>query len=80
MSNTDNLALPSCPSERDITNMEEEAVESQPGEAHQIGKRGKGKAVHPIWSDAFDEPDVHVRNQSKPCCLQALQNVGMALP
>lgn len=61
MSNTDNVAIASCSSERDIDNMEEVAAETEsvPEEIPQTGKRGKGKPVHPIWSDAFDEPNVH---------------------
>ena len=46
--------------------MGEEAAESESREVRQTGKRGKGKPVHPIWSDAFDEPNVHT--------LQSLNN------
>ena len=38
---------------------EEESQASEPEEVRKTGKREKGKPVHQIWSDAFDEPAVH---------------------
>lgn len=74
MSNTDNTEISSCSAGTEGENLEEESQAIEPEDVCQTAKRGK--PIHPIWSDAFHQPDVHcIQSPNNSICKRCKQSV-----